>query len=95
MTKDEVYKRGVQAERLLTDPLMQETFQVIEEQLLKEWRATAADDAQRREDAWRTLKLLDKLRSSFESYMRSAKVDKRIAELERGGRYNIAKLIEG
>jgi hypothetical protein len=58
-------ERGAKAKALLNNELLQEAFSSIEKALLSEWRQTAPDDNQRREDAWRSLKLLENLQSSL------------------------------
>lgn len=58
-------ERGDRAKRLMEDPLLQEGFANIEAALIKAWKGSAADETLRREDAWRSLKLLEKLRTGL------------------------------
>lgn len=58
-------QRGVRAKALLDNELLKESFDAIEKELMVEWRKTAPEDQQRREDAWRSLKLLENLQSGL------------------------------
>lgn len=55
-------ERGPRAKALLDNELLKEAFEKIEQTLMDEWRNTSTEDAQRREDAWRSYKLLGALR---------------------------------
>lgn len=57
--------RGAKAHALLQNELLQEAFTKIEAKLVDEWEGTTAEEAQRREDAWRSLKLLKNLKSQL------------------------------
>jgi hypothetical protein len=51
-------ERGPRAEALLSNELLKEAFDKIELTLMDEWKNTTSEDSQRREDAWRSFKLL-------------------------------------
>jgi hypothetical protein len=55
-------ERGPRAKALLDNDLLKEAFEKIEQTLMDDWRNTSSEDNQRREDAWRTFKLLQNLR---------------------------------
>lgn len=57
--------RGARAKALLSNELLQEAFDSLEKDLLLEWRGTGPADQQRREDAWRSLKLLENIRGGL------------------------------
>lgn len=57
--------RGARAAALLENELLQEGFSKLREALMQEWELTAPDDQQRREDAWRSLKLLTNLQTGL------------------------------
>lgn len=60
-------ERGARAAALLQNELLQEFFTRTEQELIAVWRNdTEAEDVQRREDAWRSLRLLDKLKKGLE-----------------------------
>lgn len=56
-------ERGDRARRLMEDPLLQEGFAAIEKALLTALKDTKAEEAARRDDCWRSLKLLDNLKA--------------------------------
>lgn len=55
-------ERGPRAKALLDNELLKEAFEKIEQALMDDWRNTSSEDNQRREDAWRSYKLLQNLR---------------------------------
>lgn len=55
--------KGLKAKALLSNELLQEAFKSIEDALMADWQETHSEDAQRREDAWRSYKLLCSLKS--------------------------------
>lgn len=55
-------ERGIRADALLNNELLQEAFEKIESVLMDEWRSTNSEDGQRREDVWRSHKLLQNLK---------------------------------
>lgn len=50
---------GNHAKRLLDDPVMRLAFEYVTTDLMKTWRETATEDAEKREDAYRMLRALD------------------------------------
>lgn len=54
-------QRAVYAQSLLDNEILQEAFDTMKEQFIKEWSNTSVTDVQRREDAWRMLKVIDKV----------------------------------
>ena len=65
MTPEHRKARGERAQRLLDDEMFQDIMSHIEGELTTAWKQTKADEIQRREDAWRSLRLLHKLKSGF------------------------------
>ena len=55
--------KGLKARALLDNELLKEAFDTIESSLMAEWQQTRSEDALRREDAWRSYKLLCGLKS--------------------------------
>lgn len=74
MTQDERARRGQQAARLLSDPLLKEAFDVIDAEIVREWRAAPVRDADGRERLFLMAKLLEKLRSHFDSVISDGKL---------------------
>lgn len=75
-------ERGARAQALLKNELLTEAFTAIELTLVTAWENTGADESQRREDAWRSLKLLKKLKASIESHVTTGKhAEKQLIEV--------------
>ena len=74
-------QRAVEAERILGSPLFQETFETMRDALLKEWETTNPEDTATREDAWRCVKMLSKVKDQFQKHARMAKLDENIAQI--------------
>lgn len=58
-------QRGDRAKALLQNELLVEAFDNLESKIMEEWKATDPEDKERREDAWRSLKLLQTLQGQF------------------------------
>ena len=71
-------ERGARAKILLEDDLLDAAFIDIESALTKAWRDSSSGEVQRREDAWRSLRLLEKLRGTLEHHVNTGK----LAEME-------------
>lgn len=55
--------KGLKAKALLENEILKEAFATIENALMQEWKETRSEDSLRREDAWRSYKLLNGLKS--------------------------------
>jgi hypothetical protein len=60
-------RRGKEAERLLTEPLLLEAFEVIEKEFTEAWKSSPAKDPAGRENIWLSLKLLHRVKLHLES----------------------------
>lgn len=63
--------RARKAQVLLEDPLLVAAFEDIHDELLKAFAASGPDDGPRRNDIWRTTKLLDKLKAHLGEHLRT------------------------
>ena len=61
--------RGQRAKALLENELLKESFEHLELSLMSAWRETSPDEHERREDAWRSLKLLNKLQEHLRRHV--------------------------
>lgn len=59
--------RAMEAERLLSHPLLQEAFQAIDEEITDRWQNSPANDADGREKLWLSRKLLQRVKLHLES----------------------------
>jgi hypothetical protein len=66
--------KGIRAQELLDNSLLQEVFTEIESVYLKEWRGSKAIDVDAREAAWRALKTLDGIRGLLKICVTNGKV---------------------
>ena len=62
-------ERGDRAKALLGNELLQESFDKIETQLMDAWKETHSEDHARREDAWRSYKLLQSLKGHLKKIL--------------------------
>ncbi len=65
------------AKRLIEDPLFDEAFQTLREELLIAWEHSGAQDQVERESAWIGLRILSRLRTHFESLITTGEMEKR------------------
>lgn len=61
--------RGNHVQALLEDKHLVQALEAMETALLHEWRNTPPDNGQRREDAWRSLRLLDNLKNGLAKHV--------------------------
>ena len=64
MTPDERVRR---AKSLIDDPLLNEAFDVLKEDLMNRWAYSGSTDLEARESIWLAIRLLDKIRSHITS----------------------------
>lgn len=72
MDSDEIQLRARRAEALLSDELLVEAFNAIEQQAMARWRVSEDIDA--REDAWRSIRAVDALRAQLMAVVDADKV---------------------
>ncbi len=78
--------RGERAKLLLENELLKEGFEKIHEALIQSWKESKPDEKERRDDAWRSLKLLEKLQSELTRIVRTGKDAKtRLLEIKPKG----------
>ena len=70
-------ERAEAAKRLLEDPLFDESFQTLRDELLNGWEHSAAHEQVERESAWLGLKLLTRIRIHLESLITTGEMEKR------------------
>lgn len=69
MTPEEEVQRGLDAERLLREPLLVEAFEKLEKEYTRAWQTSPARDAEGREKLFLTLKCLQKSRAHLTSVL--------------------------
>ena len=61
--------RGIKAKELIENELLVDAFDDIKSSLVETWEASGPNDGPMREDAWRSLRLLKKLRGVLEGHV--------------------------
>lgn len=82
---DEI-NRGAMAERLLSDPLISEAFDLIRAEYIAAWESAPARDVEGRERIWAHLQSLTKVRAHLETVAYTGKMSKKQQEELRGRR---------
>lgn len=76
-------ERAERAKRLLEDELLNEAFAKLDTALMKAWKESPPSEPERREDAWRCVKLLEKLQGELNHIVYTGKdARKRLLELK-------------
>ena len=76
--------RAAKAEALLNNSLLQEAFADIEDKLNKLWKDTTAEEMQRRDDIWRSQKLLQSLQSYMTQIITAGKAaEKQLIKIQK------------
>ena len=73
-------ERELRAPRLLDDPLLNEAFATLREDLLNRWNASGSTEVEARESIWLAMRLLDRVHSHITSIVESGRMDKILSE---------------
>ena len=68
--------REEQANRILTDPLYQEAFDTIKEDLMNRWAASGSTELEARESIWLAMRLLDRIHGHLTSIIETGHMAK-------------------
>lgn len=66
--------RAAAAKQLLENPLMVEAFANVRNAAIEAWTETSVLDAQKREMAWMTVKVLDRVKGELENVIVNGKI---------------------
>ena len=80
--------RGRDAEQLLAHPLLQEAFELIEQEYTHEWQNSPARDQDGRERLWLMLRLLKRLKGQLEQVVSTGEMAKATLAQRIGQRLN-------
>ena len=72
--------REEQAHRLLNDPMYNEAFDALGENIFNTWAHTSVSDVESREQCWLSLRLLERLRLHLTSIVETGEMAKKIKE---------------
>ena len=68
--------REEKANRILTDPLYQEAFDVLKEDLMNRWSHSGSTDLEARESIWLAIRLLDRIHGHIQSIVDTGHMNK-------------------
>ena len=68
--------REEKANRILTDPLYQEAFDTLKEDLMNRWTHSGSTDLEAREAIWLAIRLLDKIDGHIKSIVETGHMAK-------------------
>ena len=72
--------REIQAKNLLNDSLYNEAFDTLAEELYNTWYNSSVKDVESREQAWLSLRLLERLRLHLTSIVETGEMAKKLKE---------------
>jgi len=75
-------QREEQAHRLLNDPMYNEAFDTLGENLFNTWANSSVNDVESREQCWLSLRLLERLRLHLTSIVETGEMAKKIKEYQ-------------
>tara|TARA_R100001594_G_scaffold53866_1_gene87467 strand:- start:2520 stop:2768 length:249 start_codon:yes stop_codon:yes gene_type:complete len=73
MTPEE---REGRAKSLLNDPLFNEAFDVIKEDLMNRWNVSGSTEVEARESIWLAMRLLDRINAHIKSIVETGHMNK-------------------
>lgn len=84
MDREQQIARGVRAQQILDEPLVQEAIDLIESQCLQQWKDSPARDTEGRERIWMMVKMAQQFKRHFEAAVTDGKLAQHeVAELEK------------
>ncbi len=69
-------QREEHANRILTDPLYQEAFDVLKQDLMNRWEHSGSTELEARESIWLAMRLLDRIHNHFKSILETGQMAK-------------------
>ena len=69
-------ERELRAQRLLDDPLLNEAFTTLREDLLNRWNVSGSTEVEARESIWLAMRLLDRIHGHINSIVETGHMAK-------------------
>lgn len=66
--------RGIRAEELLNNSLLQEAFQYLEAEYLKAWRTTKVRETESREKLWQAIQILGIIQEHIKGHVTNGRI---------------------
>ena len=73
MTPEE---RGRRAKNLVDDPLLQESYDILREDLMNRWTHSGSTDSEARESIWLAIRLLERVEGHIKSIIETGHMNK-------------------
>ena len=73
-------QREEHAQRLLSDELLNEAFDVLKKDLMSRWNASGSTELEARESIWLAMRLLDKLYNHISSIVETGHMNKVLSQ---------------
>jgi hypothetical protein len=67
-------RREEQARRLLSDPIFNEAFDLLKEDLMTRWNASGSIELEARESIWLAMRLLDRIHTHISSIVETGRM---------------------
>jgi len=67
-------RREEQARRLLSDPIFNEAFDLLKEDLMTRWNASGSTELEARESIWLAMRLLDRIHTHISSIVETGRM---------------------
>lgn len=67
--------KGEQAKRVLEDPVVKEALSAIRQEIIEQWSATPARDAEGREWVWRHYKVAERFEAMLRGYIETGRIE--------------------
>jgi len=69
-------QREEHANRILTDPLYEEAFNILKVDLMNRWEHSGSTELEARESIWLAMRLLERIHSHFKSILETGQMAK-------------------
>jgi hypothetical protein len=94
MTLAEEIQRGIDAQRLIEEPLLIEAFEKIEQEVFEAWRTSPVRDQEAREKLYLTQAMLTKLKLHLQSVMETGMLAATTAQQQSNRAAGISTLLD-
>ena len=73
-------ERGRRAKDLVDDPLLQESYDILREDLMNRWTHSGSTDSEARESIWLAIRLLERIEGHIKSIVETGHMNKVLEE---------------
>jgi hypothetical protein len=76
MTIDEQIRRGDEAARVLAEPVLRDALEAMKREIISQWSAMPARDAEGREWVWRHYKVTERFEAMLRGFVETGKFER-------------------